>query len=153
MGLKQSNQQIFAAVDRTHELIAEGNSARRAMALVAREEGVGTTTIWRWAQQCGRPFTVEGQSAARTLAASRVHVDIGKERRGQSLARAFEAIDAMWDQVVEPNQLKDLLTALGIAIDKARLESGEVTDRQEQVNRQEIVQQARARLHALRQTG
>ena len=61
-----------------------------------------------------------------------------KQRRLELLGKFFEKCNLMLLQIEEPRELKDLMTALGIAIDKARLEEGEPTERIESKSEMEV---------------
>ena len=61
-----------------------------------------------------------------------------KKRRLELLGKFFDKCNVMLSQIEEPRELKDLMTALGIAIDKARLEEGEPTERIESKSEMEV---------------
>jgi len=61
-----------------------------------------------------------------------------KQRRLELLGKFFDKCNVMLFQIEEPRELKDLMTALGIAIDKARLEEGEPTERIESKSETEV---------------
>ena len=139
MARRYSNEDIFAAVDRAHTLVEEGTSVRRALAIVARDMGVGVTTVWDWTRKTGKPLTPSEHSASKTAAAIRAHVASSHARRVRAISRALDAIDEALEVTVDPAGIKDLMVALGIAIDKARLESDEATERAERTERGDLL--------------
>lgn len=70
-----------------------------------------------------------------------------KQRRLELLGKFFDKCNVMLFQIEEPRELKDLITALGIAIDKARLEEGEPTERIESNERIESKSEMEVRNH------
>lgn len=102
---------------------------------IARRFGVGINQVRRLAFQNGiRHDQEERQRGVRE--ATKMSVTYAKERRIALLDRAFEKVEALIDEAVDPKEMRDVVASLGTLIDKRRLEDGEATSRTESLQAQ-----------------
>lgn len=125
-GQKEGGTQL-ALSDATKERILDSLRAGNSQARVARLYGIDVMTVGHMAKEAGIDTVA--------LASTRRHEamrDYSSIERLRVLNLTFERIEEMLDDNdLKPRDLKDLAVALGISIDKRRLEDGEVTERTE----------------------
>lgn len=100
---------------------------------VARELGRSKSTIAAIARQAGIDTATEA-----TQRAAEARERVSRARRMELLARAIERCDD-WLRLATPRESQAVLTAIGICIDKIRLEEGEATSRHETIARDKLV--------------
>lgn len=118
----------MAMVD--HGAILEGLRGGESQNAVARRLGCSPGTVNRVAKLNG----LECRSAKNQAAEARVGAalaDYSLERRMALLNKVFDKAEAMIETAKTPHQLQALTIAVGILIDKRRLEDGDVTARTE----------------------
>jgi transcriptional regulator with XRE-family HTH domain len=122
-----------AAMKVDHEAVVEALRAGESQKAVARRLGCGFATVNRIAKRYGAvpavPRTVEKSPAV--LAAEQAAADYSLERRMALLNKVFAQAEQMIETATTPHKLQALAIALGILIDKRRLEDGEATARTE----------------------
>mgnify|MGYP000931498127 CR=1 FL=1 len=101
------------------EAIKEGNSLNK----VAKQFKRSVSTISR----CAKRNDVDVEHS-RTKKAVEIHQRWNKEKRFELIGEFFDKLRDVIQVTSDPRELKDLSTALGIVIDKARLEEGEPTE-------------------------
>lgn len=113
-----------------HEAIVEALRAGESQKAVARRLGCSPGTVNRIAKLNRiEPGSVEKSPAL--LAAEQAAADYSLERRMALLNKVFAQAEQMIETATTPHKLQALAIALGILIDKRRLEDGEVTARTE----------------------
>ena len=115
MGKRISKKEEMAII----EAINEGKSCTS----IARNFKRSTNTISRIANRNGLDFT-----RAITKKATEAANKWNKARRFELIGKFFDKLTDIIQVTNDPRELKDLSTALGIVIDKARLEEGEPTE-------------------------
>lgn len=116
------------AVD--HAAIIEALDAGESQKSIARRLGCGVATVNRVAKRNG--FSgVPQQKPSLSAAVVQAAEDYALERRIALLNKVFDRAEAMIDTATTPHKLQALAIAVGILIDKRRLEDGEVTARTE----------------------
>lgn len=104
----------------------DGVAAGRSVRAMAREHGVNPGTVSRMCQAAG--IDVRAIQTERATAARRDYV---QAERLEALNEAFDVVRARLPMVVDAHDVRHLVMALAVLIDKRRLEDGEVTDRTE----------------------
>lgn len=135
------------AVSVDHAAIIEALKAGESQNAVARRLGCSPGTVNRVAKLNG----LECHSAKNQEAEARVSAalaDYSLERRMALLNKVFAQAEQMVETATTPHKLQALAIALGILIDKRRLEDGEATSRTE-INGDAIREQLTSRLDEL----
>lgn len=124
------------AVD--HAAIIEALEAGESQQAIARRLGCGVATVNRVAKRNSVPFRsapfqkIPAQEAAQAAAAvEQAAASYCLERRIALLDKVFDKAESMIETASTPHKLQALAIAVGILIDKRRLEDGEVTARTE----------------------
>ena len=112
----------MARVD--HGAILEALREGESQNAVARRLGYSTSTVNRVARLNG----IEWHSPEKRPDAAATY---SLERRLALLDKVFARAEALVDAASTPHQLQSLAIALGVLIDKRRLEDGDVTQRTE----------------------
>ena len=116
----------------------------------SRQTGIPVRTITRWAAARGLSTEVETKTAAATAAAREKAALLREQLRHKLLEKAVDILDRMdaphkdfkvvgvgdhisevtevWYDKPTPSGVKDYAIAVGVLIDKLRLENGETTD-------------------------
>ena len=116
------------AVD--HAAIIAGLKAGESQNAVARRLGCSPGTVNRIAKLNGLEcHSAKNQAAEMTVSAALA--DYSLERRMALLNKVFLQAEQMVETAITPHKLQALAIAIGILIDKRRLEDGEVTARTE----------------------
>ena len=115
-----------------HAAILEALKAGESQNAVARRLGCGLATVNRVAKRNGlgshTAYTPPKTLSAEVAAAA---ADYCLERRMALLNKVFDKAEELIAQATSPHKLQALAIAVGILIDKRRLEDGEVTARTE----------------------
>lgn len=118
-----------------HAAILEALAAGESQQSIARRLGCGVATVNRTAKRNAVPFrSVPIQKTPAREAAAAVEQAAASyclERRIALLDKVFDKAAEMIDTATTPHKLQALAIAVGILIDKRRLEDGEVTARTE----------------------
>ena len=117
-----------------HAAIVEALRSGESQNAVARRLGCSPSTVNRIAKANGLECQTEWHSPAKRPLppeAARAAADYCLARRIALLNKVFDKADALIEQASSPHKLQALAIALGILIDKRRLEDGEVTARTE----------------------
>jgi transcriptional regulator with XRE-family HTH domain len=113
-----------------HAAIIEALQAGEAQKAIARRLGCSPGTVNRLAKLNGlEPGSAKNQAAAAVV--DNLLADYTLERRMALLNKVFDQAEAMIPTATTPHKLQALAIAIGILIDKRRLEDGEVTARTE----------------------
>lgn len=115
MGKRISKKEEMAII----EAINEGNSLNK----VAKKFKRSVSTISR----CAKRNDVDVEHS-QTKKAVETHQRWNKEKRFELIGKFFDKLTDIIQVTNDPRELKDLSTALGIVIDKARLEEGQPTE-------------------------
>ena len=115
MGKRISRKEEMAII----EAINEGNSLNK----VAKKFKRSVATVSKYAKENG--IDVEH---SQTKKAVETASKWNKARRFELIGKFFDKLRDVIQVTSDPRELKDLSTALGIVIDKARLEEGEPTE-------------------------
>lgn len=116
------------AVD--HAAIIEGLKAGESQNAVARRLGCSVGSVNRVAKLNGLECHSAKNRAAESVVSTAL-ADYSLERRMALLNRVFDQAERMIETATTPHKLQALAIALGILIDKRRLEDGEATARTE----------------------
>ena len=141
---------MLAAIKTAQDLMVQGRSQNAACKLAAREFDVSVTTLKRWAGTLRQPLSDWSDPKKHPAPATRARIDYGKRRRGQLLSLAMDKAADILPDIVDASEWKDAAMAIAILIDKARLEEGQATERQERIDRQAALEAARARVDKFR---
>lgn len=113
-----------------HGAILEGLKGGESQNAVARRLGCSVGSVNRVAKLNGLEcHSVKNQAAEAAVSAALADYSI--ERRMALLNKVFAKAEALIDTATTPHKLQALAIALGILIDKRRLEDGEATSRAE----------------------
>jgi len=153
------------AIDQALELVKQGQTANQAAATLAPTYNRSPRTILRWCQQAGTPLGELSQDTAKD--ARHIKEEHFKERRAELRLRLMDAVDELLDRLYDPYEdyrgkdaalvkferppseaVRNLAVAVGIIIDKMRLEEGAVTGRTEHLSLDAIDRQLRVMLDA-----
>lgn len=135
----------MATVD--HEAILEALRSGESQNAVARRLGCGLATVNRIAKRNGlESHTV--QKISLSPEAKAAADDYNLERRLALLNKVFNKAEELIEAATTPSRLQSLAIAVGILIDKRRLEDGEVTSRTE-INGDAVREQLTSRLDEL----
>jgi hypothetical protein len=121
------------AIARGLSLVEGGASANQAATEIAEDLGVKRQTVLRWCRDAGTPLGDRHHAQAkkmRDVKAAQVAAD-----RALLTVKLSTAALALVDRVegAKDSDVNKVAVALGIVIDKMRLEMGEATDRHEQI--------------------
>lgn len=95
----------------------------------ARKHGRSKDTIRRIARDEGVDFV-----RTKTKNATQARIAYAEERRLEIIGKGFDKAEAMLEGISEAADFQKWSVALGTLVDKARLETGEATSREEQWN-------------------
>jgi hypothetical protein len=124
------------AVEAARALIErDGLSSNAAAREVAATLGVAPRTVQNWAASQGKPLgdLSHADAKKKTTAANLATVSYGADQRRALLDQSFAKLEAMLPTIETPHDMRELVMALAVMIDKARLEEGRATERTEQV--------------------
>jgi hypothetical protein len=117
-----------------HAAIRAALDAGESQQSIARRLGYGVATVNREAKRNGFSGMAPYRSAPKSPlpdAVVQAAEDYALERRISLLNKVFDKAESMIDTATSPHKLQALAIAVGILIDKRRLEDGEVTARTE----------------------
>jgi len=113
-----------------HDAVLAALQAGESQKSVARRLRVGVATVNRIAKRNGvEPVPFQKIAASPKVVAAAA--DYCLARRMELLNKVFDKAEDLIEQATTPHKLQALAIALGILIDKRRLEDGEVTARTE----------------------
>lgn len=130
MGRRISKKEEVAII----EAINEGNSLNK----VAKKFKRSVATVSKYAKENG--IDVEH---SQTKKAVETASKWNKARRFELIGKFFDKLRDVIQVTSDPRELKDLSTALGIVIDKARLEEGEPTEITKNENKTQMFEEFR----------
>ena len=145
---RHTEDQIERAVQTVEDLIADGASQSAACRQVATEIEASPMTVRSWLMSRSERLDELSKhldaKKVQVEAANQARTTYAREKRLQSIDKAFGKLDGLLDAVKDAGDFQKLCTALGILIDKRRLEDGESTEVREQRNRTDILSAALA---------
>jgi transposase-like protein len=115
--------------DKERQRVAELHAEGKGRNAIAREIGRSAGTVSSVAAQLGISFD---RSAAKKATDARLAY--AEERRLEIIGKGFDKADAMLEGIQDAADLQKWTVALGTLVDKARLETGEATSREERLS-------------------